>query len=147
MYNLANLSVIFLGKKSADFVKRSTMTQVALLLFFSLGNLITKFIVISFHFHLGISNEGCRSFSKLVMSVCHPFFLSSKHKKISKLDSSQNSLIVFKNSLIFFLNRSWIIIDIVVHKRNKIIIDIVYQNRDINEMSRFRTTILIIILS
>jgi hypothetical protein len=140
MYNLANLSVIFLGKKSADFVKRSTMTQVALLLFFSLGNLITKFIVISFHFHLGISNEGCRSFSKLVMSVCHPFFLSSKHKKISKLDSSQNSLI-------FFLNRSWIIIDIVVHKRDKIIIDIVYQNRDINEMSRFRTTILIIILS
>nr|GEV94482.1 hypothetical protein [Tanacetum cinerariifolium] len=47
------------GMKCADLVRRSTMTQMVSCSFEVLGSFVTKFIVILFHFHIGIS--GCTS--------------------------------------------------------------------------------------
>jgi hypothetical protein len=61
IYNLAILfteSFIFLGKNKADFIGQSTITEIASLSFFFLGNTGTKFMVMCFYFHWGI-NKDC----------------------------------------------------------------------------------------
>ncbi|MFS7957030.1 hypothetical protein Hanom_Chr07g00661581 [Helianthus anomalus] len=54
--NFSMLKVSFIGRKWADLVNRSTITQIASFPFLVLGNLVTKSIVMSSHFHTGISN-------------------------------------------------------------------------------------------
>jgi len=64
-YNLANLSmkyVIYMGKNKVKFVTRSTITLLPL------GNPITKSMIMSFHFHSGISN-GCNFSTYLWYSI------------------------------------------------------------------------------
>ncbi|KAJ0941373.1 hypothetical protein HanRHA438_Chr02g0093811 [Helianthus annuus] len=49
-----------MGKKWALFVSRSTITHIVSCPLFILGSLVTRSIVISSHFHIGIS-KGCKS--------------------------------------------------------------------------------------
>jgi len=55
--NLSNVFVIFIDKKSADFVNQFIITQIASLPFLPLGKLDMKSIVMSFHFHSDIKND------------------------------------------------------------------------------------------
>src|ERR1044071_8117524 len=57
--SFSNLSVSRIGRKCADFVNRSTITQIMSWPLVVVGNLVMKSIVIRSHFHSGIS--GCWS--------------------------------------------------------------------------------------
>src|ERR1043165_8186635 len=57
--SFSNLSVSRIGRKCADFVNRSTITQIMSWPLVVLGNLVMKSIVILSHLHSGIS--GCWS--------------------------------------------------------------------------------------
>ncbi|MFS7978393.1 hypothetical protein Hanom_Chr10g00914981 [Helianthus anomalus] len=54
-----NLSVSLIAKKCADFVSRSTITQIVSFPRWDLGRPVTKSMEICSHFHCGIS--GCWS--------------------------------------------------------------------------------------
>ena len=59
---------IFIGKKWADLVNRSTSTQTASWPLCVRGKFETKFILMRFHFHSGIS-RGCNKFEDFLCSV------------------------------------------------------------------------------